>query len=72
LHWIAQFGLSYVAKQFLQTLKEDEVNAVNATDGRSQGLLIYAAEHGYYKMAKLLLDKGADVNAQGGYFSNAL
>jgi ankyrin repeat protein len=34
--------------------------------------LRYAAEHGHYEMAGLLLEKGTDVNAQGGTYSNAL
>ncbi|OCK87073.1 ankyrin, partial [Cenococcum geophilum 1.58] len=31
-----------------------------------------AARHGHYKIAVLLLDKGADVNAQSKDYSNAL
>jgi ankyrin repeat protein len=33
---------------------------------------MYAVKHGHCAIAKLLLDKGADVNTQGGYFGNAL
>jgi ankyrin repeat protein len=34
---------------------------------------IYAASSGGYEaVARLLLDKGADINAQGGYYRNAL
>ncbi|RYP77300.1 hypothetical protein DL769_003449 [Monosporascus sp. CRB-8-3] len=34
--------------------------------------LFLAVEHGHYEMAKLLLDKGAKVNAQGKKYGNAL
>ncbi|KAJ7852910.1 hypothetical protein B0H14DRAFT_3136992 [Mycena olivaceomarginata] len=34
--------------------------------------LTVAAYYGHQKICKLLLDKGADVNAQGGYYGNAL
>jgi hypothetical protein len=33
---------------------------------------MYAVKHRYYKIAKLLLNKGANVNAQGREYSNAL
>ncbi|KAH8728164.1 ankyrin repeat domain-containing protein [Phaeosphaeriaceae sp. PMI808] len=72
LHWIARFGLCEVAKDFLRTTKEDEISAVSVIDSRGQGSLVYAVEHGHYEMAKLLLDKGADVDAQGGGYGNAL
>jgi hypothetical protein len=71
LHWIARFGLCDAAKDFLRG-KEDEICAVNATDSNGGGSLMYAVEHGHCTMAELLLDKGADAHAQGGYFDNAL
>jgi ankyrin repeat protein len=71
LHWIARFGLCDAAKEFLGR-KENETCAVNATDSNGEGSLIYAVEHGHCAMAELLLDKGADVNAQGGRYGNAL
>lgn len=33
---------------------------------------MYAVKRGHCAIAKLLLDKGADVNAQGGYYGSAL
>jgi ankyrin repeat protein len=55
------------------------LNQVGATalilerrDSDGKTLLCLAAEHGHQRMAKLLLDKGADVNAQGGRYGNAL
>jgi len=34
--------------------------------------LYYASKAGLYKPVQILLDKGAEVNAQGGYYGNAL
>jgi hypothetical protein len=71
LHWIAQFGLCDAAKEFLHKT-QDEICAVNATDSDGQGSLMYAVKHGHCAMTELLLDKGADLNAQGGHYGNAL
>jgi len=71
LHWIARFGLCDAAKEFLRR-GEDETCAVNATDSNGESSLMYAVEHGHCAMAEMLLDKGADINAQGGTFGNAL
>jgi ankyrin repeat protein len=35
-------------------------------------LLYILAERNYPNLVELLLDKGADVNAQGGFYGNAL
>lgn len=48
------------------------VEAVNAKDSRGNTPLTFAAKTGQYEMANLLLDKGADVNAQGRDYGNAL
>ncbi|KAH7411643.1 hypothetical protein DE146DRAFT_674164 [Phaeosphaeria sp. MPI-PUGE-AT-0046c] len=75
LHCIARFGLCDLANHFFQITTENEVSAVNARDNWSRGPLFHAAEHGHHKLAGLLLEKGADganVNAQGGHYSNAL
>ena len=71
LHWIARFGLCSATKEFLRR-KEDETCAVNAMDSDGEGSLMYTVKHGHCAIAKLLLDKSANVNAQGGYFGNAL
>ena len=71
LHWIAGFGLCSAVNEFLRR-KEDETCAVNATDSNGEGSLMYAAKHGHCAMAELLLDKGAEINAQGGDFGDAL
>jgi hypothetical protein len=62
LHWIAQFRLCSVAEDFLRR-KEDKTCTVYAKDSNSEGPLMYAAKHGHYKIARLLLNKGADINA---------
>ena len=43
-----------------------------ARSGSSWAPLLLAAEIGYEEAVKLLLDKGVDVNTQGGQFGNAL
>lgn len=43
-----------------------------ARSGSSWATLFLAAEKGYEEVVKLLLDKGVDVNTQGGQFGNAL
>jgi ankyrin repeat protein len=40
--------------------------------GADVGLLYIAALNMWQNLAQSLLDKGADVHAQGGYFGNAL
>ena len=34
--------------------------------------MIWASEHGHKKIVQMLLDKGADVNTQGGLYGNTL
>ena len=45
---------------------------IQATNDNNQAPLLLAAENGHKKVVKLLVDKGADVNAQGGDYGNAL
>jgi len=63
--------LCSAAKEFLRR-KDDETCAVNALDNDSKGSLMYAAKHRHCAIAKLLLNKGANVNTQGRRYSNAL
>jgi ankyrin repeat protein len=48
------------------------VEAVNAKDSWGYAPLPFAAENGQLEMVQLLLDQGAEVNAQGGEHGNAL
>jgi ankyrin repeat protein len=72
LHWAARFGLYEVVKRYLRVAGEYAVHVVNATDSSGGHSLMNAVEHEQYEMAELLLDKGADVNAQGGIYGNPL
>jgi ankyrin repeat protein len=72
LHYTSQFGLSGITKKVLAAANVPIEEAVNARDSWGNTPLTIAAEYGQYEMAKMLLDKGADVNAQGGDFGNAL
>jgi ankyrin repeat protein len=72
LHCTARFGLASVAERVLSTAKEPATELVNAKDRRGNAPLAYAAEHGHQEAAKWLLAKGASINAQGGYYGNAL
>ncbi|KAF1935332.1 ankyrin, partial [Clathrospora elynae] len=72
LHCTAQFGLASITERVLSNEEEQDEEAVNAKDSRGNAPLLFAAKQGHGKMVKLLLDKGADVNAQGGDDGNAL
>jgi ankyrin repeat protein len=45
---------------------------LEARDQHKRSALMWAAKTGHEKVVQMLLAKGADVNAQGGYFGNAL
>jgi ankyrin repeat protein len=72
LHLTARFGLSIVLEAMLPSQEKETALALERRDSDGHTLLYLAAEHGHQRMVKLLLDKGADVNAQGGYYGNAL
>ena len=56
----------------MQLLLKNEAN-VNAQGGVYGNALQAASSHGHIQTVQLLLDKGADINAQGGrFYSNAL
>ncbi|KAJ5267434.1 hypothetical protein N7478_000692 [Penicillium angulare] len=46
--------------------------AINSIDGAGTYPIIWASLNGYDKVVQLLLEKGAEVNAQGGNYGNAL
>ncbi|KAI4087071.1 MAG: hypothetical protein L6R37_008361 [Teloschistes peruensis] len=72
LHYTAQFGLAGIAERVLAAVDEPVTKAVNAKDSSGDAPLSTAAWNGHGEMTKMLLDKGADVNAQGGEYGNAL
>ncbi|KAJ5642275.1 hypothetical protein N7490_006275 [Penicillium lividum] len=45
---------------------------INSTDGTGTYPVIWASVNGYEKVVQLLLENGAEVNAQGGFYGNAL
>ena len=56
----------------LATVNVPIVEVVNAEDSWGNTPLTFAAKNGLYEMTKMLLDKGAEVDAQGGCYGNAL
>jgi ankyrin repeat protein len=71
LHELAHFGLAIVAEKIVSAPELIEVMA-NAKDNRGDPPLSLAATQGHCEMVKKLLDNKANVNAQGGCYSNAL
>ncbi|KAF7511461.1 hypothetical protein GJ744_004650 [Endocarpon pusillum] len=49
-----------------------ELDKVDLKDNQHETALLKAAERGRDAVVQLLLDKGTEVNAQGGYYGNAL
>ncbi|KAJ9654756.1 hypothetical protein H2198_006274 [Neophaeococcomyces mojaviensis] len=45
---------------------------INESDDAGRTAIMWASQLGHEKVVQALLDKGADVNAQGGYYGNAL
>ncbi|KAL9080321.1 MAG: hypothetical protein Q9157_000908 [Trypethelium eluteriae] len=72
LHLIARFGLCLTSEKILARQIHEGATALASKDSHGQTPLYLAAKHGYYEMVKLLLNKGADVNSQGGDYGNAL
>jgi hypothetical protein len=72
LHLTARFGLAIVLEALLPNQVGETAPILERRDSEGHTLLYLAAEHGHQRMVKLLLDKGADVNAQGGDYGNAL
>jgi hypothetical protein len=72
LHLTARFGLATVLEALLLNQVGETPPILERRDREGQTLLYLAAEHGHQRMVKLLLDKGVDVNAQGGDYGNAL
>ena len=72
LHFVARFGLSRVTQELLSSFGDKAADIINMTNKQDLTALLIAAEYGHDELVKLLLDRGADVNAQGGEHDNAL
>ena len=62
---------------FSKFLKDPALSIMEVNQRQKLGLydctfLVFAVEYGYDQIVQLLLDQGADINAQGGYFASAL
>ncbi|KAK5943798.1 hypothetical protein PMZ80_003079 [Knufia obscura] len=66
---VALLGHEKVLKWMLQSNKNYDVDR---SDDAGRTALVWACEFGYEKVVQILLDQGADVNAQGGKYGNAL
>ena len=67
LLWAARHGQEATARKLLR-----EKANIQATSDDIQRPLWSAVEKGHKQVVKLLIDKGTDVNAQGGDYGNAL
>jgi ankyrin repeat protein len=72
LHLTAQFGLLHISEKLLLSLGGETAISANVEDGYDRTPLWFAAFHGHSEMVKLLLDKGANIQARGGGYGNAL
>ena len=64
------FGLSRFLKEHALSIME--LNSSRKVGRNKYTFLLIAAEEGHDQPIQLLLDQGADINAQGGYCGNAL
>ncbi|KUL86888.1 hypothetical protein ZTR_05366 [Talaromyces verruculosus] len=53
-------------------MDDNQIGAIDVVDGSGTTALQRACARGHYDSVNLLLQKGAEVNAQGGYYDNAL
>lgn len=75
LYYAALLGLEFVIHSLLKCDIEDTrkaSDAINTHLGFCGNALQAASANGHEKVVKLLLDKGANINAQGGVYGNSL
>lgn len=72
LHLTAQFGLAFLSEKLLSSLGMDVVIPANRSNSYRETPLLLTSLYGHDTVVRLLLDKDADVNAQGGLYGNAL
>jgi ankyrin repeat protein len=72
LHLAARCGLPYLSQRLLESGSGDKIVKVDSKDGYGREPLSYAAEGGHEAVVKLLVEAGADVDAQGGDYGNVL
>ncbi|KAI9766598.1 MAG: hypothetical protein M1840_006409 [Geoglossum simile] len=72
LHLTAQFGLLCLTKELLSMLGGNIAISTDSRDSYGRSPLWLAAAYGHGVVVKLLLEKGADVNAQDGFYGNTL
>jgi ankyrin repeat protein len=71
-HLGARFGLSITLETMLLPKGQERKPQLAKKDSEDQTSLYLAAENGHYLTAELLINMGAEVNAQGGVYGNAL
>jgi ankyrin repeat protein len=72
MHLTASFGLACLLQDLINGDGNEHHLHVDVQDSYGWTPLSKAAENGHEKVVELLLSKGADVNAQGGVYGNAL
>ncbi|MCJ1424509.1 hypothetical protein MMC29_002397, partial [Sticta canariensis] len=72
LHLTAEFGLLCLSEEFLSSSDGNIITLIDWKDSRGRTPLWVAATHGHYTVAELLINKGADPNAEGEYRRSVL